>query len=125
MCIAKRIDYSILSISASYFISSLIRGFSWFNTSGEENSDEDFGPNPFFGFGIPTRNRDPQNYYKILGVETTATIAEIRKSYRKLALIYHPDKTNGKTEDQFKRITAAYTILSDETSKRNYDLGIL
>ncbi|RWX43961.1 DnaJ domain-containing protein, partial [Candidatus Electrothrix marina] len=55
-------------------------------------------------------------YYKILGVEKTASAAEIKKSYRKLALKYHPDKNpdNKEAEDKFKQISEAYAVLSDE-----------
>jgi len=63
------------------------------------------------------------DYYNILGVDKTASAAEIKKSYRKLALKYHPDKTQGnKTlEDKFKKISEAYAVLSDPKKKNQYD----
>lgn len=61
------------------------------------------------------------DYYKLLGVETNATTDEIKKAYRKLSLIYHPDKNNGKDE-KFKEINEAYSILSDENSRQQYDM---
>ncbi len=63
------------------------------------------------------------DYYKILGVEKTASAAEIKKSYRKLALKYHPDKTEGDKalEDKFKKISEAYAVLSDPKKKNQYD----
>ncbi|WLE99086.1 MAG: DnaJ C-terminal domain-containing protein [Candidatus Electrothrix communis] len=62
-------------------------------------------------------------YYKILGVEKTASAAEIKKSYRKLALKYHPDKNpdNKEAEDKFKQISEAYAVLSDEKKRQEYD----
>lgn len=56
-----------------------------------------------------------KDYYKILGVEKTATETEIKKAYRKLAIIHHPDKNPGdKTaEARFKDISEAYETLSD------------
>lgn len=51
---------------------------------------------------------------KILGLEETATLREIRDAYRKLALKYHPDKCQGnrkESEEMFKKITAAYDII--------------
>lgn len=61
------------------------------------------------------------DYYKILSVEPNSSIDEIKKSYRKLSLKYHPDKNNGK-DDDFKKINEAYTILSDENERRQYDM---
>jgi len=63
-----------------------------------------------------------KNYYEILGVSKEATAAEIKKSYRKLSLKYHPDK-NPEGEDKFKEISEAYTILGDEEKRKKYDNG--
>ena len=61
-----------------------------------------------------------KDYYKILELNKNATIDEIKKSYRKLALKYHPDKNNGE-EKKFKEITEAYETLSDPQKKHAYD----
>lgn len=62
-------------------------------------------------------------YYKILGVDKTASAAEIKKAYRKLALKYHPDKNpdNKEAEAKFKQISEAYAVLSDEKKRQEYD----
>jgi DnaJ-class molecular chaperone len=60
------------------------------------------------------------NYYQILGVSKSATQEEIKKAYRKLALIHHPDK--GGSAEKFKEIKKAYEILSDPTTKNLYDI---
>ena len=64
-----------------------------------------------------------KDYYKILGVERTATDNEIKKAYRKLAKVYHPDHNPGnkKSEDKFKEINEAYEVLSDSTKRARYD----
>jgi DnaJ-class molecular chaperone len=64
------------------------------------------------------------DYYSILEVTKTASDAEIKKSYRKLALKYHPDKNGGDSsaEEKFKQISEAYQILSDSKKRAEYDL---
>ncbi len=63
------------------------------------------------------------NYYDILEVSPTASTEEIKKSFRHLALKYHPDK-NGNSEEsrqKFMKIVEAYEILSDQQARKNYD----
>lgn len=60
-----------------------------------------------------------KNYYDTLGVDKKATPDEIKKAFRKLAQKHHPDK--GGDEAKFKEITEAYSILSDEKRRREYD----
>lgn len=64
-----------------------------------------------------------QNLYDILGVSRSATGEEIKRSYRKLAQKYHPDRANGDkaSEQKFKEINAAYEILSDPQKRSQYD----
>lgn len=58
--------------------------------------------------------------YEALGLQTGATEDEVKKAYRKLALRLHPDKPTGDAE-KFKKIQAAYDILSDPQKRQNYD----
>ena len=64
-----------------------------------------------------------RDYYEVLGIEKSANADEIKKSYRKLAIKYHPDKNQGDkvTEDKFKEATEAYEILSDDKKRSQYD----
>jgi len=64
-----------------------------------------------------------KDLYSILGVERTATLDEIKKAYRKLAIQYHPDKNpdDKVAEEKFKAVAEAYEILSDDTKRKNYD----
>ncbi len=64
-----------------------------------------------------------RDYYEVLGVAKTATIAEIKKAYRKKAIQYHPDKNPGdkEAEEKFKEAAEAYEVLSDENKRSRYD----
>jgi molecular chaperone DnaJ len=61
-----------------------------------------------------------KDYYKVLGVVSTATDKEITRAYRKLAKQYHPD-TNPGSEERFKEISAAYDVLGDDAKRKEYD----
>lgn len=63
-----------------------------------------------------------RDYYEVLDVPKTATKEEIKDSYRKLALKYHPDRNKtSEAEEKFKEISEAYAVLSDEEKRRQYD----
>ena len=65
-----------------------------------------------------------KEYYKILGVPETASVDDIKKAYRALALKYHPDRNpeaRKQAEERFKGISEAYYVLSDEKRRAEYD----
>lgn len=63
------------------------------------------------------------DYYQILGVDKSASDAEIKKAYRKVAMKYHPDKNPGdkEAEEKFKEAAEAYEVLRDPEKRQRYD----
>ena len=72
---------------------------------------------------MSTKDFLEKDYYKTLGVAKTAKPAEIKAAYRKLARKYHPDANKGDSsaEERFKEISEAYSVLSDEKRRKEYD----
>ena len=66
------------------------------------------------------------DHYKVLEVSYTASQDDIRKSFRYLALKYHPDKNKNTEESKrkFMQIVEAYKVLSDEQARKNYDIVV-
>ena len=63
-----------------------------------------------------------KDYYKTLGISKTATAAQIKKEYRKLARKYHPDVNKASdAEQQFKELGEAYEVLKDPEKRKAYD----
>ena len=64
----------------------------------------------------------PGNYYEILGVHRDATDDDIRRAYRRLALQFHPDRSDAPdAEERFKEINEVDQVLSDESARIDYD----
>lgn len=68
---------------------------------------------------------DEEDYYKILEIKCDASNEEIKKAYRRLSMIHHPDKNESSEESnvKFKQLAAAYETLSDPDKRRMYDMG--
>ena len=66
---------------------------------------------------------EKKNYYDVLGVQRQAAGDELKKAYRELALLYHPDKNRGnrESEERFKEVSEAYYVLKDSERRMKYD----
>jgi hypothetical protein len=65
------------------------------------------------------------DYYQILGISPRATQLEVKRSYRKLAVQFHPDKNQSKdSEERFKVINLAYEVLKDPEKRAQYDISL-
>jgi len=66
-----------------------------------------------------------EDFYKVLSVSETASQDEIKKSYRKMSLLYHPDKNpgNNEAEEKFKKINDAYQTIGDAEERKKYDMA--
>ena len=66
---------------------------------------------------------EERDYYKILGVDKSASADEIKKAYKKVAIKYHPDRNPGdkEAEKKFKQAAEAYQVLSDPEKRARYD----
>lgn len=74
---------------------------------------------------IPVTRKLP-DYYDQLDVKRGASQDEVTKAYRARAFEVHPDRNGGsaEAEDRFKRLSAAYAVLNDEESRKEYDAGV-
>jgi DnaJ-class molecular chaperone len=97
----------------------------FFNFGGVPFMGGGAGPEMFFEDAPPTSHPNPdEDYYKTLGVDEKASEDELKKSYRKLSMLHHPDK-NGNTDEskqKFQELNNAYETLSDGNKRRMYDM---
>jgi molecular chaperone DnaJ len=72
---------------------------------------------------VSTRDYIEKDYYAALGVSKNATSADVKKAYRKLAQQHHPDRNKGDAtaEEKFKEVSEAYSVLSDDAKRKEYD----
>ncbi len=64
-----------------------------------------------------------KTYYEILEVDKKASQKDIKSAYRRLAILYHPDKNKlPEAEEMFKGIAEAYSVLSDPSKRKQYDI---
>ncbi|CAH0477706.1 unnamed protein product [Peronospora belbahrii] len=103
-----------------------------FQRDARSNNGEGHGSSRFQSSGANSRasymapKTQRRTHYDVLGIEKTATMDQIRRSYRKLALVYHPDKAKTLAHaNLFKEMTAAYNVLSDESARAKYNRELI
>jgi len=69
--------------------------------------------------GRPRKDVDTEGLYKILGVAKTASFAEIKKAFHKMAKVHHPDR--GGDKEKFQEIQEAWEVLGDKDKRETYD----
>ena len=85
---------------------------------------------PFFTSGIsPSGKMEEETYYDVLEVDpNTCELRDIKKAYRKLALVYHPDRVPHEKKEEstikFREVSEAYEVLSDESKRAEYDRSL-
>ena len=64
-----------------------------------------------------------RDFYEVLGVDRSVDAAELKKTYRKLAMKYHPDRNpdDDESEKKFKEVSEAYEVLKDDQQRAAYD----
>lgn len=79
---------------------------------------------------LELKKSERKDYYKLLGVRKSATDNDIKKAYRKSAMVHHPDRHSNATEEakkeqerKFKEVGEAYSVLSDSKKRSRYDNG--
>ncbi|MBW6471141.1 MAG: DnaJ domain-containing protein [Methanosarcinaceae archaeon] len=64
-----------------------------------------------------------KTYYEILEVDKKASLKDIKSAYRRLVMLYHPDKNKSQeAEEIFKKIAEAYSVISDPSKRKQYDI---
>jgi curved DNA-binding protein CbpA len=65
------------------------------------------------------------DYYAMLGLPASATLAEVKRAYRRLARLYHPDLNSQPKDDRIKQLNEAYSVLRDAAKRAAYDRLLL
>lgn len=130
-----------LKLDENYLKALLRRGISYLELNEYEEAVRDFEKactidnsceNKRFLFGAKKalKKSKKKDYYKILGIDKNASTDDIKKAYRKRAMVYHPDRhanaSEGEKKEQekkFKEVGEAYGILSDPKTRSRYDNG--
>ena len=116
---ARRHEYDVLT-GTEYSVDDAYKIFDRFYDDRGVLDEEE---KEFFGKHYPQRRK---NYYEILGVKRNAPLDEIKRSYKKMGLKYHPKANPGDkdAESRFLEISEAYNHLSDFTKRNIYDVGL-